>query len=259
MANRRRMFSVGIVTSDAFNDLSPEAQAMYFRLGMIADDDGVVASARSEARAAGIKSSFIDELVGARFLIALGDGLFLIKHWKINNSVPKDRYAPTSYSEYMENIELKENGAYTEKENSKQPLPNLDTGSTKGCCAEESSVGESSVDKSSVEESNVVCSEPSVSEPPVITLLTNSNEDYPVYADEVNEWQELYPSVDVMAELRKMKGWSHKDNPKRKTAKGMKRFITSWLAREQDKGGNVRGGNNDVSFADIARMMENSG
>lgn len=253
MANRRRMFSVGIVTSDAFNGLPPEAQAMYFRLGMIADDDGVVASALSEARAAGIKSSFIDELVGARFLIALGDGLFLIKHWKINNAIPKDRYAPTTYTEYMENIDLKENGAYTEKGTLKQGSPNLDTGSTKGCCVEEGRVGESSVGESSVS------SEPTASEPPVITILTNSNEDYPVYADEVNEWQELYPSVDVMAELRKMKGWSHKDNPKRKTAKGMKRFITSWLAREQDKGGNVRGGNNDVSFADIARMMEDSG
>ena len=51
-------------------------------------------------------------------------------------------------------------------------------------------------------------------------------------------WQELYPAVDILQELRKMKGWLLSHPKKRKTRRGIKGFITGWLAREQDKGGN---------------------
>lgn len=74
-------------------------------------------------------------------------------------------------------------------------------------------------------------------EPPVITLLLNTGEEYPIMQTDVNAWMELYPAVDVIQELRKMKGWCM-DNPrKRKTRKGIRRFVGSWLAREQDRGG----------------------
>ena len=36
----RRMFHTAVVESDAFLDLPPGAQALYFHLGMHADDDG---------------------------------------------------------------------------------------------------------------------------------------------------------------------------------------------------------------------------
>jgi hypothetical protein len=57
---------------------------------------------------------------------------------------------------------------------------------------------------------------------------------------DVDGWQEAYPAVDVMGELRQMREWA-KANPKdRKTSKGIRRFINSWLAREQDKPGGQR-------------------
>lgn len=78
------------------------------------------------------------------------------------------------------------------------------------------------------------------STPPVITLILNDKAEYPIYQSDVNEWAELYPAVDVMQELRKMKGWC-KDNPKRrKTKQGVRRFINSWLARQQDAGSAIR-------------------
>ena len=53
----------------------------------------------------------------------------------------------------------------------------------------------------------------------------------------VSEFKELYPSVDVEQELRKMKGWCNTNPTKRKTKRGILRFVNSWLAKEQDKGG----------------------
>lgn len=51
---------------------------------------------------------------------------------------------------------------------------------------------------------------------------------------QVAEWMELYPAVDVVAECRKALGWIRSNT--KKTAKGMPRFLTSWLGRAQDSG-----------------------
>jgi hypothetical protein len=71
---------------------------------------------------------------------------------------------------------------------------------------------------------------------PVITLLLNDKSEYPVVRSQVDEWKQLYPAVDVLQELRNMKGWLIANPTKRKTRRGILRFINSWLAREQDKG-----------------------
>lgn len=41
---RRRMFSLDVVDTDRFLDMPSSTQALYFHLGMRADDDGFVAS-----------------------------------------------------------------------------------------------------------------------------------------------------------------------------------------------------------------------
>lgn len=82
-----------------------------------------------------------------------------------------------------------------------------------------------------------ICSEQVASEPPVITLILNTGKEYPITQDDVNGWIELYPAVDVMQELRNMKGWCIENQRKRKTEKGIRRFVNNWLAREQNKGG----------------------
>lgn len=80
---------------------------------------------------------------------------------------------------------------------------------------------------------NISCTEQSVQA--VITIPLNDNSEFPISFEFVQEMQNLYPNVDVMAELRKMRGWSISNPTKRKTSRGIKRFINSWLAREQDK------------------------
>lgn len=48
----------------------------------------------------------------------------------------------------------------------------------------------------------------------------------------------MYPAVDIIQELRKMVGWLDSNPTKRKTKRGISRFINNWLASAQDKGGN---------------------
>lgn len=86
-----------------------------------------------------------------------------------------------------------------------------------------------------------ICSEHPVAaeqtEPSVITLTLNTGEEYPITQSYINELMELYPAVDVMQELRTMKGWCNSNPRKRKTAGGIQRFINSWIAKVQNKGG----------------------
>lgn len=45
----------------------------------------------------------------------------------------------------------------------------------------------------------------------------------------------LYPGVNIEQEFRNMLGWLNSNPAKRKTPRGIKRFITTWLQNSQDK------------------------
>lgn len=79
--------------------------------------------------------------------------------------------------------------------------------------------------------------EPSTpSEPPVFSLPLNDGTEHGITQTDFDTYKKLYPSVDVMQELRKMYGWLDSNPAKKKTRHGIKRFINGWLSREQDKG-----------------------
>ena len=78
--------------------------------------------------------------------------------------------------------------------------------------------------------------EPTSGPLPVILLPLNDNSNYPISEEQCRKWAELYPAVDIMQELRKMLGWLDANPTKRKTRRGVLRFVTGWLSREQDKG-----------------------
>ncbi len=69
---------------------------------------------------------------------------------------------------------------------------------------------------------------------PMIAIPMNDGAEYPIYPQNVSEWKDLYPAVDIMAELRKMRGWSLANPKKRKTKGGIMRFVNAWLAKAQD-------------------------
>lgn len=112
----RRMLSTKITESDAFLDLPLSAQALYMHISMRADDDGFVNNVKTIARMIGADEEDIDILVRSRFLLVLADGLYCVKHWRINNQIRKDRYHATPYRDVAEKLYIKANGAYTEDE-----------------------------------------------------------------------------------------------------------------------------------------------
>lgn len=75
----------------------------------------------------------------------------------------------------------------------------------------------------------------------VLALPLNDGTEHVVSEADVQRYMELYPAVDIFAELRKMKGWLLANPSRRKTKRGIARFIASWLAKEQDRGGARRG------------------
>lgn len=111
---KKRMFSIDIVGSDAFLDLPYSSQCLYFQLCMRADDDGFVGNPKTIQRIAGTKASDLELLVKKRFLLQFPSGVVVIKHWKINNQIQKDRYTPTVYTEEYQSLYIKDNKAYTE-------------------------------------------------------------------------------------------------------------------------------------------------
>ena len=74
-------------------------------------------------------------------------------------------------------------------------------------------------------------------EPSVITIPLNDGSEFAVTQRDVDEYTALYPAVDVLQELRAMRGWCLNNEKKRKTRSGAGRFVNSWLARAQDRGG----------------------
>ena len=51
----------------------------------------------------------------------------------------------------------------------------------------------------------------------------------------VTEWQAAYPGIDAMQELRHMRQWLIANPTRRKTARGLSRFVVNWLGRAQDR------------------------
>lgn len=66
-------------------------------------------------------------------------------------------------------------------------------------------------------------------------LPLNDGSEWGVGAEEVRQWQALYPAVDVPQALRSMRGWLLANRTRRKTARGIERFVVAWLSREQDR------------------------
>lgn len=110
----KRMFHIKIVDSDAFLDLPFSAQALYFHLNMRADDDGFLGNAKRIYSYIGVQKKDFDVLVEKRFVIKVKD-VYVIKHWRLHNTIFGDRYKPTTYQEEYKLLTIKENRAYTER------------------------------------------------------------------------------------------------------------------------------------------------
>ena len=111
----KRMFSKKLIDSDAFLDMPISAQGLFFHLCMRADDDGFVDAPKRIARECQASSEDLQVLIDRRYVLTFPDSnVIVIKHWRLHNTIPKDRYKPTLYTEEKSQIVVKPNGAYTD-------------------------------------------------------------------------------------------------------------------------------------------------
>ena len=109
----RRMFSKVITNSDSFLEMPSSSQNLYFHLNMNADDDGFVDKVKSIMRMIGAKDDDLRVLIAKSFIIPFDTGIVVIRHWRINNYIQKDRYKETIYSDEKESLSIDKSGLYT--------------------------------------------------------------------------------------------------------------------------------------------------
>lgn len=157
----KRMFAKSIVLTDAFLDMPMSARCLYFTLSMVADDDGFVGSPKSVMRQCGASQDDMKVLITKRFVLAFDSGVIVIKHWRINNYLQKDRYNPTTYQEELATLKLDQKNAYTERDKAAY------TECIQDVYTDKNSIDKDSIDKSSrkifvaptVEEVQAYCEE----------------------------------------------------------------------------------------------------
>ena len=222
MANKR-MYSKDITDSDAFIEMSSAAQALYFHLNQGADDDGFNNQVQIAMIKAHAGTDDLKVLMAKHFVIRFECGVIVIKHWRLHNTLRKDRYTPTNYQEELSLLGIKDNGVYT-----------------LGCqeVAERLPSGCPSIDKYSVVESSVV--EESIEEaaPPKPVrhkygsyknvLLSDGDyeklmEEFPHdYSDRIDRLSEYMASTgkSYKNHLATIRNWAKRDKPQRQSGKG---------------------------------------
>ena len=222
MANKR-MFSKDITDSDQFIDMSSAAQALYFHLNQGADDDGFNNQVSMAMWKAHASVDDLKVLMAKNYVIRFEGGLIVIKHWRLHNTLRKDRYTPTNYQEELKMLGIKDNGAYT------LGCQVVANGLPDGC----PSIDKNSIDKNSVVEVSI---EDEATPPP-----THSKRFVPPTVEEVAQYcfermskvdpqrfVDYYTSNGWMVGKNKMKDW--------------KAAVRTWDQKEKPtgrKGGNV--------------------
>ncbi len=105
----KRMFSREVVESDNFLNLPLSAQGLYMHICMEADDDGFVNNANRIRRVVDASEDDYKILFQNGFLLQMAKGLVVVAHWRICNSIRKDRYKPTVYQSEWEKLKIKDN------------------------------------------------------------------------------------------------------------------------------------------------------
>lgn len=149
----KRMFSRKIVDSDDFLDMPLSAQALYFHLNMEADDDGFINNPKKTQRGIGASADDLKLLIAKRFLICFENGVVVIKHWLMHNTLRKDRYTPTTYHEQYAALEVKNNKAYTEKAYGNQMATSRQPNGNQS--ATQNSIDKDSIDKRRIDEISI--------------------------------------------------------------------------------------------------------
>lgn len=140
----RRMFSRKIIESDSFLDMDSSSQMLYIHLMLGADDDGFVNNPKKIQRMCGASDIDLEALTDRSFVIQFPSGVIVIKHWKMHNYIPKDRYTPSDYVDEKSLLGLKKSSAYTLDESK------MVTRCIQNVTVNKVSIGKDSIDKNKI-------------------------------------------------------------------------------------------------------------
>lgn len=109
---QKRMFSKDVISNDNFIEMPDSSQNLYFHLSMNADDDGFVSNYKSVMRMLGKKEDDLKVLLGKQFILPFENGVLVIRHWRLNNYIQKDRYKETIYKNEKAQLTIDNNNVY---------------------------------------------------------------------------------------------------------------------------------------------------
>ena len=100
------------------------------------------------------------------------------------------------------------------------------------------------------------CAEPRGDAAPFIELPVVGGANAALITEQqVVGWEASYPGIDVRQQLRHMREWLAHNPSKRKTPRGIGRFIVNWLARAQDKPTQASGGRRATDNSQVAENL----
>lgn len=109
----KRMFRLDVIDTDAFLEMPCSTQALYFHLNLRADDDGFIGNPKKILRMIGAQEDDLKVLIAKNFVIQFDDGVIVIKHWRMHNTLSSSRYHETKYLEHKDCLLIKQNNAYS--------------------------------------------------------------------------------------------------------------------------------------------------
>ena len=198
----RRMMAKSIIKSDQFLEMPISSQLLYFHLLLDADDDGFINAPKSIMRVIGAKDDDMRVLQAKGYTIPFDSGVIVIKHWRIHNSLRKDRYNPNPQLENeRKQLSINDRKEY-ELATTWQPTGNQLA--TNGC----HSIGKDSIGKDSVysgcdkpQPTRTHFTPPTLEEVKAYCIERNNNIDAEYFIDfqEARGW--------VLSNGKKMKDW----------------------------------------------------
>lgn len=200
----RRMFTKKITDSDSFIELPSSAQALYFHLNQGADDDGFNNQVQNAMFKSHSTTDDLKVLMMKNFIIRFESGVIVIKHWRLHNTLRKDRYTPTNFQEEFRMLGVKENGAYT-------------LGKNDGCQLvakrlPQDSIGKDSIGKDSIDDVLVMYEENfgTLSSTATETIISLEDEYTPKYVKEAMRRAIINNKKSLAYVKGILKQWKHK-------------------------------------------------
>lgn len=218
-----RIIREGITTSESLAMVSFEAECLFYRLMVVADDFGAFDGRPVIVRAKclPLRDSTVAQV--GEWLRELSEHSLIVRYESEGRpylAIPKFRQR-------------------TRANSAKYPLPpdwQTNDGQLTVNCQTPAHGGGGGGGGVFVIGGGMDGAEPPAAQPPAVTLPLNDGSEYPVTVEQVREFSDLYRAVDVEAQLRAMRGWLIANPANRKTRTGILRFVTRWLGQEQNKG-----------------------